>query len=224
MEAVPQGKPVPVKTLIRVKHLLLAVFAMDLLIGFAAIVLSVTSAYFPEILQALAPEIFRTVPEDDPLSTFEASLIYGLVAIMVITVLVWFVWLALANRLLDRLGAQQRQYRSPWSLGWYFIPVMKWWKPYHAVLELAQASAEPIHWKEQPLPHLVSAWWMLLALTEAFFLILDHQSSKLGMNDPSIPVWRLIALSSTQILLVIWMSMAHRLHKLQMKAVDAISA
>ncbi len=224
MEAVPQGKPVPVKTLIRVKHLLLAVFAFDFLIGFAGIALVVTSAYFPETLQPIGRELSRLLPGNDPVGTLEAWAIYGQITIMVITILVWFAWLALANRLLDRLGAEQRQFRSLWSLGWYFIPVMKWWKPYHAVLELAQASADPKNWKEQPLPHLVSAWWLLLALTQAFTLISDHQSSKLGADAPSTMVWLLIALSSTQILLVIWMLMVHRLHKLQMKAVDAISA
>lgn len=55
-----------------------------------------------------------------------------------------------------------------WSIGWYFIPIANFWKPYQAMKEIWQASASPQQWRDSTVPSLLPVWWTLWLLS--FFL------------------------------------------------------
>ena len=52
-----------------------------------------------------------------------------------------------------------------WVVGWYFIPIAWFWKPYQAMREIWQASVSPADWKQQVGSPLLVWWWALWILT-----------------------------------------------------------
>lgn len=210
-----QGQPVSLKSLCLVKNLLLIVFAVDLLAVLIVMASLAETLDFINSLGAVADssEVARATALDGR----AVILNYIYMTLAAITGVLWLSWLAFANRLLNRLDVQGREYGSLWSLGWYVVPIMKLWKPYFAMIEVAQVSADPANWKEQPIPSLVSAWWLLFALCGAAFMVADYYSE----NHPAI-AWQLIALAVVIVLIVVWTQMVSQIHALQVKAAVAI--
>lgn len=48
-----------------------------------------------------------------------------------------------------------------WAVGWYFVPIAWFWKPYQAMREIWQASVNPTSWREQPVTAALHWWWTL---------------------------------------------------------------
>lgn len=71
------------------------------------------------------------------------------------------VWIRRANAKAKQLGAVGMQFTPGWSIGWYFIPIANLWKPYQAMREIWQASADPKHWQYETWPALLPWWWFL---------------------------------------------------------------
>jgi hypothetical protein len=54
--------------------------------------------------------------------------------------IVWLTWQHRAHRQLRQLGTQGLQFTPGWGVGWWFVPVANFWKPYQAIKELWVAS------------------------------------------------------------------------------------
>lgn len=92
-----------------------------------------------------------------------AGLIVGLpqFLIVIVTAVVFLMWIHRANRNARGLGAEGMTFTPGWSVGWYFIPFANLWKPLQAMKQIWQASADPASWQSQKTPALLSNWWAL---------------------------------------------------------------
>jgi hypothetical protein len=64
------------------------------------------------------------------------------VALFIVTGIVFLTWIHRANRNARALGAEGMRFTPGWSVGWYFVPIMSLWKPFQAMREIWQASAQ----------------------------------------------------------------------------------
>lgn len=71
------------------------------------------------------------------------------------------VWIHRANYNARALGATGLKMTPGWAVGWYFVPIAWFWKPYQAMKEIWQASASPKHWWRQRGSMLLGWWWGL---------------------------------------------------------------
>lgn len=70
-------------------------------------------------------------------------------------------WIHRANWNARALGAQNLEFTPGWSIGWYFVPLLNLWKPYHAMQEIWKASHKPADWPSQAIPAVLGLWWFL---------------------------------------------------------------
>jgi len=98
--------------------------------------------------------------------------------VVVVTGIVFLMWIHLANRNARGLGAQGMTFTPGWSVGWYFIPVANLWKPYQAMKQIWQASANPGAWQSQKPPNLLSVWWTLWVISH----FLSNTSLRLSLR------------------------------------------
>jgi len=52
-----------------------------------------------------------------------------------------------------------------WAVGWYFVPIALLFKPFQAMKEIWQASAQPAAWRSVDTPGLLRWWWGLWLLS-----------------------------------------------------------
>ena len=71
------------------------------------------------------------------------------------------VWIHRANHNARARGATGLNMTPGWAVGWYFVPIAWFWKPYIAMKEIWQASANPKHWWRQDGSPLLGWWWGL---------------------------------------------------------------
>jgi hypothetical protein len=94
----------------------------------------------------------------------------GIIAILqlvnlVVLIVLFCIWIYRANSNARQLGATDMQFSPGWSVGWYFIPIANLWKPYQAMCEIWQASADPAHWQQQPRGAILPLWWTFFLLS-----------------------------------------------------------
>ena len=73
--------------------------------------------------------------------------------------IVILMWVYRANANARRIGAADMRFTPGWAVAWYFIPIFNLWRPYQAMKEIWQASADPAAWQSQPVPSLIGWWW-----------------------------------------------------------------
>lgn len=94
------------------------------------------------------------------------QIITSLRSVIFLVLLVLFcMWTYRSNYNARQLGARDMQFSPGWAVGWYFIPIANFWKPYQAMREIWQASANPAHWQQQPRGSILPLWWTLLLLS-----------------------------------------------------------
>ncbi|MXW55442.1 MAG: DUF4328 domain-containing protein [Gemmatimonadales bacterium] len=70
-------------------------------------------------------------------------------------------WIYRANDNARQLGAAEMRFTPGWAVGWYFIPIAWFWKPYQAMTEIWRASVNPSDWRATPVSPLLRWWWGL---------------------------------------------------------------
>jgi len=79
------------------------------------------------------------------------------------TAIIFLRWTYLANKNARALGASDMQHSPGWSVAWYFIPILCFWKPYQALKEIFKASHPDYldDWNKAPRPSIMPLWWAL---------------------------------------------------------------
>ena len=92
-------------------------------------------------------------------------------------------WIYRANANCKGFGANDMKFTSGWSIGWYFIPIMNFFKPFKAMEEIWLVSHKgPEKWqtiedaaKEQNEKKILNLWWLFWIGS----FIFGQQSSRL---------------------------------------------
>ena len=82
-------------------------------------------------------------------------------AIGLTTAILVLTWTHRANHNARQLGAADMRFTPGWAVGWYFIPIAWFWKPYQAMTEIWRASVSPSDWSAAPVSSLLRWWWGL---------------------------------------------------------------
>jgi len=112
----------------------------------------------------------------------------------IVTVIVFSRWIYVLNCNKKPLGASDLRFTPGWAVGWFFIPVANLWKPYQAMKELWQVSANPLGWQHQERGALLPWWWFLWLLSN----FLGQLSFRLGLNAKEVS--EIVASSITDIM------------------------
>ena len=70
-------------------------------------------------------------------------------------------WIHRANYNARQLGAADLHFTPGWAIGWYFVPIAWFWKPYQAMTEIWRASRNPSDWRGETVSPLLPWWWVL---------------------------------------------------------------
>lgn len=70
-------------------------------------------------------------------------------------------WIYRANSNARALGASEMAFTPGAAVGWYFVPIANFWKPYQAMREIWKASVSPAGWERQRVSALLPTWWLL---------------------------------------------------------------
>ncbi len=81
--------------------------------------------------------------------------------IWLITAVLVLIWIHRANHNARQLGAADMRFTRGWAVGWYFVPIAWFWKPYQVMSEIWRTSRNPSYWREQPVSLLLPWWWAL---------------------------------------------------------------
>jgi hypothetical protein len=104
--------------------------------------------------------------------------------LFVVTGIVFLTWTYRANKNARALGAVGMRFTPGWSVGWFFVPVMSLWKPFQAMREIWQASAQPGNWQSVQAPPLVGWWWAIYLVSQMLAQIGYQMSESIdGMDD-----------------------------------------
>ena len=111
-------------------------------------------------------EYVRELPgyADDSPSAFSApeiALNFVGIAITLAAAILVLTWIHRANHNARQLGAAGMRYTPGGAVGWYFVPVAWFWKPYQAMKEIWRASANPSDWAGRPVSPVLLWWWIL---------------------------------------------------------------
>ena len=97
-------------------------------------------------------------------------------------------WIYRANSNVRQLGAQNMQFTPRWSVGYYFIPILNLWKPYHAMKEIYRCSQSVSRQPEKTGLLLLRVWWFLYIVSLIISGIMGRDIWKLftSTQEPSI--------------------------------------
>ncbi|MCC6629863.1 MAG: DUF4328 domain-containing protein [Chloroflexi bacterium] len=129
-----------------------------LILGVVAAAISALSSWWQ--LQLLAQEII-TEAEAEANDAREATIGIVEFIIIIVTGIVFLRWIYVSHQNVRATGAKGLSVSPGWAVGYFFIPIVCLWKPYKAMKELWQASADPLDWREVECGPLLGIWWTL---------------------------------------------------------------
>lgn len=106
-----------------------------------------------------------------------------LACVTLATVILAVVWIYRAAANLRGIGASDLMINPGWAVGWYFVPIANFWKPYQAMKEIWQASARPQQWQSLATPLLLPAWWGLWLLGFLVPWIITYMGFQAGAQE-----------------------------------------
>lgn len=130
-----------------------------------------------------------TLPKGEMIAAADASdlrqRIAGLtqIALMLVTTVVFARWIYILHDNKRRFGSSGLRFTPGWAIGWFFVPIANLWKPYQAMRELWQVSADPQHWQNQR-PDALLAWWWILWVAGN---VLGQLSFRMSIHATTIP-------------------------------------
>jgi len=143
----------------------------------------VSGGFELQVLQDLRAGTFEG--DEDITAAAEASdLRQGIVGvvqglIIISSAVVILMWIYRANLNAHRLGAKEMEFSPGWAVGWYFVPFANLWKPYQAMREIWQASANPERWEYEDRSWLLPVWWTIWIISN----VVDNAAFRLALRD-----------------------------------------
>lgn len=89
---------------------------------------------------------------------------YPVMAVAWATLILAAVWIYRAAANMHAIHAPGMTTSPGWVVGWYFIPIANFWKPYQAMQEIHRASTGTPRQQPQSTPSLLRLWWLLWLL------------------------------------------------------------
>jgi hypothetical protein len=132
----------------------------------------------------------------------------GLLQLLVLlpTSLLFLIWTHRVHRNLLVLGARHLKFTPGWAVGWWFVPIMNWFRPYQVMKEIWKASdpvvglSDPYSWQTATTPSIMPWWWALFLLSQyigsrLFSKVLSPstQSGVALLNDLLLTSWAMLA-------------------------------
>ncbi len=106
-------------------------------------------------LTLLGP-VSQSVPPAELAGALDASNWVGVLAVLVFipTAALFLTWIHRAGSNLQPLGTHGQRFSPGWAVGWWFIPIMNFLRPYQALAEIWRSTGG---WPVAP----VTWWWIL---------------------------------------------------------------
>jgi hypothetical protein len=138
-------------TLVRVVSVTLVLYAVT------SAIVGVLSLRMTYALQAGLLDIIKTINSMSswkPIGTIHTLL-------FLVHVVLFCFWLYRANANARALGAEGMRFSPGWAVGWLFVPIMNFFRPYQVVREIWKASDPHAssQWDQLPTPALIKTWW-----------------------------------------------------------------
>lgn len=126
-------------------------------------------------------------------------------------------WLYKAHRNTRYLGARGLRFSDAACIWWYFIPLACFIVPYQTLKETWQASINPLNWRFQKSPMLLSIWWGLWLFSSFLgYLIFNQQHHNGGLDRLSmLLVLVIVSNISTVLLNVVFFRIIKRIDQMQ---------
>jgi hypothetical protein len=125
--------------------------------------------------------LYHYATSPGPLDPFEVRpadfVAIPMLVMMIVCVVVVGMWIYRASANAHALSDEMTI--SPgWAVGWYFVPIMYWFRPYQAMREIWLASHFRGNWHGEPAPAILGWWWGLWVVSN----ILGSISFRLSMS------------------------------------------
>jgi hypothetical protein len=115
----------------------------------------------------------ETITITEATSTDSRQSLIGFVqtGLHIVAAILFLIWIYRAHKNLKSLNVTDLRYTPGWAIGWFFVPIMSFFRPYQVVSEINKASdpnmgasIDSTSWKNVATSPIVGLWW-------AFFLI-----------------------------------------------------
>ncbi|MBU0516145.1 MAG: DUF4328 domain-containing protein [Proteobacteria bacterium] len=120
------------------------------------------------------PNFYMTPEEITPdLAAYSlVVLLFGLlIIVLAVTLVVFFcLWLHRAYRVFRDRSAGPVRFTPAWAVGWNFIPIFWWWKPYQVFREMWRGSSLRGPSEPPETPWLIIWWWVICLVVWAEML------------------------------------------------------
>jgi hypothetical protein len=114
--------------------------------------------------------------------------IFNVLAAIAVAV-AFLIWIYRASRNLQPLGALGQRFSPRWAVGWWFVPIMFFVRPYQVMAEIWKGSAPdgtrlaPFDWQAETVSALLKWWWALWIVSSIAGLVAGLTESPGGTFD-----------------------------------------
>ena len=114
--------------------------------------------------------------------------------VSVATAVAFLMWINRASKNLRPLGALGQRFSPGWAVGWWFVPIMFFIRPYQVTAEIWNGSdpdaleREFLNWKAGPVSSLLPWWWALWVASSLIEIIVGFA---VEANERSIGILQL---------------------------------
>ncbi len=143
----------------------------------------------------------------------EAALGVAFLVVWLVSGVIILRWIYRANQIARAKGAQDMTVTPGWSVGWYFVPVMWFWKPYQAMKEIWQATVSPSDWHSVETPGIFPLWWALFIGSNVLGQVIFRMSQRDGDIEYLQSISSITAVSHVIdiVLAIVFLKLANRL-------------
>lgn len=127
------------------------------------------------------------IAEGERIDAVGAAVSYGAIAIMILVFLVNSTWIYRASWNARELQPDSDRITPGWSIGWYLVPIMNFWKPFQAILQTWNSSENPTLSVNRPAPVIFLLWWGAWVISS----ILSKASFRITMRAEDLAEYQL---------------------------------
>jgi len=119
----------------------------------------------------------------EPLALIYKAVIAANLAVFPLSVIAVAMWIHRAHANLWNVGIAHLEFTPGWAIGWYFIPIATYFKPYQAMRELWQQSHLGDGSNPTDGPTLLKTWWALWVMSHFLTIIGSLLDAPSGGSD-----------------------------------------